>query len=510
MHNAVIDCIRKFSLMVSITVASPVLGQNLIANGDFEADTFTVWPGYVGGGNPEQIASWATNGDVGPGNVGINPVFEPQNPSEIFGWTKNEDSLGQLGINPVVDGRQPFADNGDSDGGLLFLQRDVAVYQDVSGLTVGQDYVLSVDYNARNCCGDLPAASLELNGELSLLFPNPDDFIDEVVEPVEQGAWWFADIPFTAEDETVRIEFASFPDTGGDATLLLDNISLTAVGSNDELIVNGDFEEQLDLWVSWPGYQGNENAGPRAPFRDNGNNETQVALLQNSAAIDQEISGLTVGETYTLSLDYNARDCCGGIPAPQLLIDGEPIDDFPNADGLVDPVGEDNDWYTFETTVVAEFDSVVLTIENQSDPDGSDSTLVVDNVFFGIPGGEFVTGDCDGDGALTAADLQCVSLADLEMTLSELEVLPGDLDGDGGVAFADFLILSTNFGSTDVGYAGGDIDLDGTVAFADFLVLSSNFGSASETASIPEPSSALPFALGLGTVLLIRPRRRRT
>ncbi len=96
------------------------------------------------------------------------------------------------------------------------------------------------------------------------------------------------------------------------------------------------------------------------------------------------------------------------------------------------------------------------------------------------------------------------------MTLSELEVLPGDLDGDGGVVFADFLVLSTNFGSTDVGYAGGDIDLDGTVAFADFLVLSSNFGSVSEAASIPEPSTALPFALGLGTVLLIRPRRRTT
>ena len=90
-------------------------------------------------------------------------------------------------------------------------------------------------------------------------------------------------------------------------------------------VVNGDFETDLDQWVSWPGYLGNENAEPRAPFRDNGDNQTQVALLQNTAAIDQEISGLTVGETYTVSLDYNARNCCGAFPIPQLLIDEEPV-----------------------------------------------------------------------------------------------------------------------------------------------------------------------------------------
>ena len=440
----------RLALQLAITSAflvTSVLGQNLIVNGDFETDTFIAWPGYTGGDNPEEISGWIRNPNVVGGNIGINPVIEPQNPSSVIGWNKVTEG-GNIGINPVTDGRQPFADNGDSDGGLLFMQGDVAVAQEVTGLTVGEDYVLTVDYNARNCCGDLPAASLELNGELSVLFPNPDDFIDELVEPVEVGAWWFAEIPFEADSEDLMIEFSSFPDTGGDATFLLDNISLKAAGGGDELIVNGDFETDLDQWVSWPGYLGNENAEPRAPFRDNGDNQTQVALLQNTAAIDQEISGLTVGETYTVSLDYNARNCCGAFPIPQLLIDEEPVALFNDDEQSIDPVGEENEWYSFETTVVAEFDSIILTIQNMSEPEGGDSTLVVDNVFFGIQGGDTVAGDCNGDGSLTSDDLSCVSVDELDATLSGLGILAGDLDGNGEVAFADFLLLSANFGSS--------------------------------------------------------------
>lgn len=218
---------RFYITLLSITLLPFVChAQNLITNGDFETDTFLVWPGYTGGGNPESISGWLRNEEISPGNVGINPVFEPQNPSSVVGWTRNEDSVSNIGINPVTDGRQPFADNGDVDGGILFLQGESSVFQEVTGLTVGEDYVLSVDYNARNCCGDFPAATLELNGEFSDQFPDPDDFIDALVEPVEFGAWWFTEIPITAESETLRIEFFTFPDFGGDATLLLDNINL--------------------------------------------------------------------------------------------------------------------------------------------------------------------------------------------------------------------------------------------------------------------------------------------
>ena len=52
---------------------------------------------------------------------------------------------------------------------------------------------------------------------------------------------------------------------------------------------------------------------------------------------------------------------------------------------------------------------------------------------------------------------------------------PSDLDRNGAVGFSDFLILSMNFGLSEVQQEDGDIDGDGTVSFADFLLLRSEF-----------------------------------
>jgi len=513
-------------VVICLSCCSLASAQNLLINGDFEADTFTAWPGYTGGDNPEEITGWMRNLDAVGGNIGINPVFEPQNPSSVVGWTRNEDSAGGIGINPVSDGRQPFGDNGDSDGGFLFMQGDVSVFQEVSGLTVGEDYVLTVDYNARNCCGDLPLASLALNGEFSDDFPDPEDFIDELVEPVEVGAWWFAEIPIKADSTDLRIEFFASPEALGDATFLLDNIGLEPAGGGDNLLVNGDFEAELDQFEAWPGYLGNEDAGPRAPFRDNGSNDTRVALLQNTAGIDQLVEGLTVGDTYTLSLEYNARNCCGAIPAPELLLDGEPIVEFPNEEGLVDPVGDENDWYAFETEFVAEFESVVLTIQNESDIEGGDSTLVIDNVFLGIPISE-VVGDINGDGSFGRSDIDAfvklvaanevredtdlnsdgkLDVADIDAFLDPQAYGNGDMDWSGEVGFSDFLTLSNNFGLSgdEVAWTKGDLNGDDMIGFPDFLILSANFGNTGAV-PVPEPHSQ---AMLFGGLLVLAALRR--
>lgn len=86
--------------------------------------------------------------------------------------------------------------------------------------------------------------------------------------------------------------------------------------------------------------------------------------------------------------------------------------------------------------------------------------------------------------------------------------LVGDLDGNGEVAFNDFLILSGNYGATDVSYAEGDIDCNGEVGFTDFLALSGNFGStAAAAAAVPEPSSSLLLLFGLAGFAVRRRRR---
>ena len=94
--------------------------------------------------------------------------------------------------------------------------------------------------------------------------------------------------------------------------------------------------------------------------------------------------------------------------------------------------------------------------------------------------------DCNGDGVLSGADIDC-SCGDLrEELLDSLGLLAADLDQDGTVGFADFLLLSANF-NVSADHNHGDIDCTGTTDFADFLILSSQFGS-STTAGVPEPT----------------------
>ena len=105
-------------------------------------------------------------------------------------------------------------------------------------------------------------------------------------------------------------------------------------------------------------------------------------------------------------------------------------------------------------------------------------------------------GDCNNDGVVNADDLQCAcGTGVIDSVLEQTGLLRGDLDGNGEVEFVDFLVMSTNFGTADVGYGGGDLDCDGTVAFADFLTLSTNFGmTSSAIATVPEPASGVFFA----------------
>lgn len=139
-----------------------------------------------------------------------------------------------------------------------------------------------------------------------------------------------------------------------------------------------------------------------------------------------------------------------------------------------------------------------------------------------------IPGDFDGDGALTAADVDQLTQAFGEPGL------PGsvfDLDGNGtvgpedqrlwvedifgtffgdadlnkSVEFADFLLLSANF-SQNGGWSQGDFDGSGTVEFADFLSLSENFGSSVDISAVPEPSANTVAMLALVAVIAIRRR----
>ncbi len=77
-----------------------------------------------------------------------------------------------------------------------------------------------------------------------------------------------------------------------------------------------------------------------------------------------------------------------------------------------------------------------------------------------ILGGLSLVGDCNGDGTVDQADVDCACAAgqDLSPILTAIGSLPGDADFDGEVQFSDFVILSENFGQQG-GYSHGRLRL---------------------------------------------------
>jgi hypothetical protein len=515
-------------------------GQEFILNGDFQQDIdqWVAWPGYVNGTNengtnPPEISEW-----FHMGGVGINPVMPGanENPSAITGFG----GAGGRGINPVAPGGAndaPFRDNGDNDTTVAFLQGTSSLVKEISGLTIGGNYTLSLDYNARNCCGDFPVPELSINGMVVPNFPDPDLNPDGVVLPVgDFNPWYFSEIEFTADSSDLSILITTRPELGGDATFLVDNLELILAGTGENLIENGDFEADADAFGVWPGYVGDDTS--RAPFRDNGNNRTAIAFMQGDARLEQDLSGLTPGQEYTLSFDYNARNCCGdAIPLAEVEIDGVALDNFPPEEQLdgIEPVGGLNDWYHFETTIIP--DRSTLTLSFHAFPAfGGDATFVLDNVSF-RPATAATPGDFNGDGVLDAQDIDAltaeaagglndpqydlnndsmVNVDDINVWIKDLfNSWVGDANLDNQFNSADLVeVLASGTYENDVAavWSTGDFDGDGRTNSSDLVAALADggyeLGPRAALQAVPEPSTALLASLACGP-LVARSRRRK-
>lgn len=136
---------------------------------------------------------------------------------------------------------------------------------------------------------------------------------------------------------------------------------------------------------------------------------------------------------------------------------------------------------------------------------GDPNALAQPNALILLPS---AVGDCNGDGVVDAADLECVCAGgELDATLEVLGLLKGDFDQDGEVGFTDFLTLSDGF-NEEGGYLQGDMNCSGVVDFEDFLAFSANFGQmTSVAAQVPEPHATALGLLGCLAALAIRRRR---
>lgn len=168
------------SAVARVTVGLP------LNNPSFEADTFTVFPGYVSVNFP--ITAWA--------------------------------SLPNHGINP--GGGSPFADNGIIPHGsqVAFMQGDGPLSQTISGLTVGAQYYIHYFENARN--GPLPALEVQVGGTTVVGA--------HLVRQVGSASYHeISSEAFVATATDMELAFIKSNPAGGDTTALVDNVAILPV-----------------------------------------------------------------------------------------------------------------------------------------------------------------------------------------------------------------------------------------------------------------------------------------
>src|SRR5688572_8334898 len=170
---------------VLIMATSSVCGQS-VPNSGFEAETFTVWPGYA-----------SINGG-------------------ISGWT----FTGGTGLNPASG--NPFADNGSVPEGsnVAFIQSGANILETlgttISGLAPGTAYTVRFRANQRAGYG-APTPSYALNGGAPVSFS---------AAPPAGGSngYYYAGGTFIATAATAALTVSNT--TAGDTTLLVDDFSI--------------------------------------------------------------------------------------------------------------------------------------------------------------------------------------------------------------------------------------------------------------------------------------------
>ena len=180
-----------FTGLATLLSNAAAFGQDItVVNHSFEADTFTVFPGYV------------------QGNGGV-----------ITGWNAPAGS----GINP--GGGSPFANNGTIPDGsqVLFIQNNLRVTQVLSNFVVGETYYVEYHENARG--GQNPIVHVEVGGEV---------VVPSHSAPSVGGSNPYRLVrsrSFTATNETLELAFVK-TGPGGDHTVLIDNVKVLAVPAN--------------------------------------------------------------------------------------------------------------------------------------------------------------------------------------------------------------------------------------------------------------------------------------
>jgi len=309
-----------------------------------------------------------------------NPSFEANPAGGFPGYGAIDSWTGGSGLNRAAG---PFHDNGliPDRAQVGFSQGSRILSQTLAGLANGKRYVLGFSYNVRNCCGGTIDVATRFGGvELGRI-----DFIQIV------GAgnpYHYQEYAFTASGTQGLLEFETF--AAGDATLVIDAVTLTQVDENQVPVRNASFEASGN--PAWPGYiqparvfgwnatgSYGVNIGGVGPFADNGGvvDQDTVAFLQGAnSSLSQSIGGLVPGSNYTLTYAYNARG--GNSPQLRVTIGGQVAQDE-----VVTPAGA-GAYPVRQFVFSADAETMDLVFTQTA---AGDNTVLLDNVRI-VPGGQ--------------------------------------------------------------------------------------------------------------------------
>jgi len=176
--------LTTLGVLVTLALAGPLAAAPAIPNPSFEADAFTMFPGYISGNSP------------------------------ITGWTAGDDT--RAGINP--GGGSPFADNGVIPNGsqVAFIQNAAgsSLSTVISDLTVGETYKINFRVNARG--GNTPNLKVDIDGV---------NVINTAITSVGGASpykYFAFDFTASAASQTMTLR----NDAGGDNTVVLDDFSI--------------------------------------------------------------------------------------------------------------------------------------------------------------------------------------------------------------------------------------------------------------------------------------------
>jgi hypothetical protein len=347
-----------------IVLASTSLDAvNLVSNGDFSSNaaSYVTWPGYTGGGgNPAAIDNWTKSGVGGAGLNGTGTTFAgaPFAPSAT------------TGVNTFA-----FLQNGSPNA----LSQAIA-------LQANTKYKITWDAGSR-AGNTITLGRVQIGDNSNVLFSSGNTTWSSTDFNTYTGTFKTG----ASFDGSPTVQLYNLS-VGGDKTVDYSNIVIEK--TTDVVlptVTNANFETLANEFVTFPGYVSgggnpaeisgwtgtgargiNPGAGAGAPFRDNGNNATNVAFIQQAGSLSQTIDRFEVGKEYRVAFDYNSRNAGldNGVNAT--------IGSASFTDAVAPAVGGANSYYAGNLVFNAANATETLTF-NASNNAGDD-TLLLDNV----------------------------------------------------------------------------------------------------------------------------------